>query len=89
MTRQTLSSFATEIWLLVADRLLEDEVTQRCGPRYERSPERDVTRFVHQVPWGQQSIVDSRTLHARAGAPCGLGVVSTQFARHHFRRQTV
>ena len=31
MTRQALSSFATEMGLLVAQRLLEDEVTQRCG----------------------------------------------------------
>jgi putative transposase len=48
MTRQTLSSFATEMGLLVAQRLLEDEVTQRCGPRHERRPEREVTRFGHQ-----------------------------------------
>jgi putative transposase len=48
MTRQTLSSFATEMGLLVAQRLLEDEVTQRCGERHERRPERDLTRFGHQ-----------------------------------------
>jgi putative transposase len=48
MTRQTLSTFATEMGLLVAQRLLEDEVTQRCGQRHERRPQRDVTRFGHQ-----------------------------------------
>ncbi len=48
MTRQTLSSFATEMGLRVAQCLLEDEVTQRCGPRHERRPERELTRFGHQ-----------------------------------------
>jgi putative transposase len=48
MTRQTLSSFATEMGLRVAQCLLEDEVTQRCGQRHERRPERDLTRFGHQ-----------------------------------------
>ncbi len=48
MTRQTLSSFATEMGLRVAQCLLEDEVTQRCGPRHERRLERELTRFGHQ-----------------------------------------
>jgi transposase-like protein len=48
MTRQTLSSFATEMGLRVAQCLLEDEVTQRCGQRHERRPERELTRFGHQ-----------------------------------------
>lgn len=48
MTRRTLSSFATEMGLLVAQRLLEDEVTQRCGQRYDRQPDRLLTRFGHQ-----------------------------------------
>jgi transposase-like protein len=48
ITRQTLSSFATEMGLRVAQCLLEDEVTQRCGQRHERRPERELTRFGHQ-----------------------------------------
>lgn len=48
MSRQTLSTFATEMGLLVAQRLLEDEVTQRCGERHERRPDRELTRFGHQ-----------------------------------------
>jgi transposase-like protein len=48
MTRRTLSSFATEMGLRVAQCLLEDEVTQRCGQRHERRPERELTRFGHQ-----------------------------------------
>jgi transposase-like protein len=48
MTRQALSSFATEMGLKVAQRLLEDEVTQRCGERHERQPDRELTRFGHQ-----------------------------------------
>ena len=48
MTRETLTSFATEMGLKVAQLLLEDEVTQRCGKRHERRPDRELTRFGHQ-----------------------------------------
>jgi len=48
MTRQSLSSFAVEVGLRVAQCLLEDEVTQRCGERHERQPGRQETRFGHQ-----------------------------------------
>ena len=40
MTREALSSFAVEMGLKVAQCLLEDEVTQRCGQRHERVPGR-------------------------------------------------
>ncbi len=48
MIQDSLTSFATEIGLRVATGLLEDEVNQRCGLRYERAPERTVTRYGHQ-----------------------------------------
>jgi transposase-like protein len=48
MTRTALSSFAAEMGLLVAQRLLEDEVTQLCGARHERQTEREMTRYGHQ-----------------------------------------
>ncbi len=48
MTRQSLSSFAVEVGLKVAQCLLEDEVTQRCGQRHERLANRTETRFGHQ-----------------------------------------
>jgi len=48
MTRQSLSSFAVEVGLKVAQCLLEDEVTRRCGQRHERLPDRQETRFGHQ-----------------------------------------
>lgn len=48
MTREALSSFAVEMGLKVAQCLLEDEVTQRCGQRHERVPHRTETRFGHQ-----------------------------------------
>lgn len=48
MTRQSLSSFAVEVGLKVAQCLLEDEVAQRCGQRHERVPNRSETRFGHQ-----------------------------------------
>src|SRR3989304_3411065 len=48
LTREALSSFAVEMGLKVAQCLLEDEVTQRCGRRHERQPGRIETRFGHQ-----------------------------------------
>ena len=48
MMQDSLTSFATEMGLKVASLLLEDEVSQRCGSRYERVPERTVTRYGHQ-----------------------------------------
>ena len=48
MMQDSLTSFATEMGLKVASLLLEDEVNQRCGLRYERVPERMVTRYGHQ-----------------------------------------
>ena len=48
MARQSLSSFATEIGLRVAESLLEDEVTKHCGPRYQRQPKRVQTRYGYQ-----------------------------------------
>lgn len=48
MMQDSLTRFATEMGLKVAALLLEDEVNQRCGQRYERLPERTVTRYGHQ-----------------------------------------
>jgi putative transposase len=48
MTREALSSFAVEMGLKVAQCLLEDAVTQRCGERHARVPNRTKTRFGHQ-----------------------------------------
>ena len=48
MTREALSSFAVEMGLKVAQCLLEDEVTQRCGQRHERLANRSETRFGRQ-----------------------------------------
>jgi len=48
MARQSLSSFAVEVGLRMAECLLEDEVTQRCGPRYARCEARSETRYGHQ-----------------------------------------
>ena len=48
MMQDSLTSFATEMGLKVAQLLLEDEVNQDCGWRYERVPERTVTRYGHQ-----------------------------------------
>lgn len=48
MMQDSLASFATEMGLKVAQLLLEDEVNRRCGVRYQRMPERTVTRYGHQ-----------------------------------------
>jgi putative transposase len=48
MLQDSLIEFATEMGLKVATLLLEEEVNQRCGPRYERTPGRTVTRYGHQ-----------------------------------------
>jgi putative transposase len=48
LARESLSSFAVEVGLRMAQCLLEDEVTQRCGPRHERDPVRTQTRYGHQ-----------------------------------------
>jgi len=75
MTRQSLSSFAVEVGLRVAQCLLEDEVTQRCGERHERLPERQETRFGHQPGYitiaGQKVPVEKprvRSTHGRGEA---------------------
>ena len=48
MMQDSLTDFATEMGLKVDALLLEDEVNQRCGSRYERVPQRTVTRYGHQ-----------------------------------------
>lgn len=48
MLRDSLTDYATEIGLKVAGLLLEDEVHQRCGGRYERVAQRTATRYGHQ-----------------------------------------
>jgi putative transposase len=48
MFQDSLTDFATEMGLRVAQSLLEDEVNQRCGPRYERREGRAETRYGHQ-----------------------------------------
>lgn len=48
LARESLSSFAVEVGLRMAQCLLEDEVTQRCGRRHERDPVRTQTRYGHQ-----------------------------------------
>src|SRR3972149_2924629 len=45
MLQDSMTDFATEMGLKVARLLLDDEVNQRCGFRYERVPERQGTRY--------------------------------------------
>src|SRR5687768_15447684 len=48
MAQESLSSFAVEVGLRVAQCLLEDEVVRRCGERYQRPADRSQTRYGHQ-----------------------------------------
>lgn len=48
MARESLSSFAVEVGLKMAECLLEDEVVRRCGERYQRPADRSQTRYGHQ-----------------------------------------
>jgi transposase-like protein len=48
MAQESLSSFAVEVGLKVAQCLLEDEVVRRCGERYQRPADRSQTRYGHQ-----------------------------------------
>src|SRR4029077_2938581 len=48
LMQDSLESLALKLGMLVASRLLEDEVTRLCGPRHERQPQRTHTRYGHQ-----------------------------------------
>lgn len=48
LMQDSLSSFATEMGLRIAARLLEDEVERRCGPRYQHRADRELSRHGHQ-----------------------------------------
>jgi hypothetical protein len=48
LMQDSLETLATELGLMVAFGLMEDEVTRLCGQRYERQPERVHTRYGHQ-----------------------------------------
>jgi transposase-like protein len=63
MARSSLSTFAMEVGLKVAESLLEDEVQQHCGPRHERQVQRMATRYGHQrgfVTIGGQKLAISK-----------------------------
>jgi transposase-like protein len=48
LMQDSLASFATEMGLRIAAKLLDEEVLRRCGPRYERQPDRQLTRYGQQ-----------------------------------------
>jgi len=48
LMQESLSSFATEMGLRIAAQLLEEEVTQRCGPRYAHQADRELFRHGRQ-----------------------------------------
>ena len=71
LMQDSLSSFATEMGLRIAAQLLEDEVAQRCGPRYERRPRREVVRHGRQPGYvtlaGQKLPVERPRLRRTGG----------------------
>ncbi|MEX2309191.1 MAG: hypothetical protein WD738_16445 [Pirellulales bacterium] len=48
MMQDSLESFAAEMGLRIAAKLLEEEVLRRCGPRYRHSADRQLTRYGRQ-----------------------------------------
>ena len=48
LMQDSLEMLATELDLMVALGLMEDEVTRLCGQRYQRQPERLHARYGHQ-----------------------------------------
>jgi transposase-like protein len=48
LMQDSLASFATEMGLRIATKLLEDEVDRRCGVRYEHRADRQWTRYGRQ-----------------------------------------
>jgi transposase-like protein len=69
LMQDSLCSFATEMGLRIASQLLEDEVTRRCGQRYEHRPDRTLFRHGQQHGYvtlaGQKlSIAKPRIRHA-------------------------
>ena len=77
LMQDSLETLATELGLMVALGLMEDEVTRLCGRRYERQPERVHTRYGHQqgvaTLAGQKvSITRPRVRQADGGAEVPL-----------------
>jgi putative transposase len=48
LMRHELHGLAGELALLMAVQFLEEEVNQLCGQRYQRRPDRELTRYGHQ-----------------------------------------
>jgi putative transposase len=48
LIQERLDGVGAELALLVGIGILEDEVSQLCGPRYLRQPQRELTRYGHQ-----------------------------------------
>ncbi len=72
LMQDSLETLATELGLMLALGLMEDEVTRLCGQRYQRQPQRLHTRYGHQrgvaTLAGQKvSIARPRVRHADGG----------------------
>ncbi len=50
LMKDSFESLTSELGLLIAAGILEDEVTRLCGRRHERQPHKTHTRYGHQ-PW--------------------------------------
>jgi putative transposase len=71
--QDSLDSLATQVGLLVATNLLEDEVTRLCGARYQHQPGRTHTRYGRQggvvIMAGQKLPIERpRVRHADGGS---------------------
>jgi putative transposase len=70
---QEIHSFAIDLGLLVATRFLEAEVTRLCGERYQRTPDRQHTRYGHQPGYvtlaGQKASLQRPRVRQVGGGP--------------------
>jgi len=71
LMQDSLQALAVELGLLVASAILEDEVTRRCGRRYQRQPDRSHTRYGHQrgvvMLAGQKLAIERPRVRGAAG----------------------
>jgi putative transposase len=77
LMQDSLETLATELGLILALGLMEDEVTRLCGERYQRQAQRLHTRYGHQpgvatLAGQKMSISRPRVRHADGGREVAL-----------------
>lgn len=82
LLKDSLHSFAIEIGVMMAGKMLEDEIEQLCGPRYVHCEDREMTRFGRQQGY---AILGGQKVHLdrpRARYVDGRGEVPLKHYEH-------